>query len=470
MQSNSTSGNLTEGAKRRQGGEVGYGGAKGAKRRQGGAKRRQGGAKGAKPIDPANIRQLAFATEADEQKFIASGAIVQGKLPAGVGEHARAEFDNYQWPLNKLGDNETMLTKAGWALENQHLTYKWMVLMPLVMASLNLDIAALALAAFGLNGGYACWVSDRWKNQSVGPGHKEEESAIVRANCYKPNSLHVDCRELQINSSSEYQLACLANVGPGARHMVVTDLQGLVGQLKSAQRAFASRPCDETRCELEAEQVRHDRILQLLHFVQSSSKGFDSKFSDDEKRLMESVLRAVRIEAGEFLLFPQFLPHTLTESTTSTVEQDALTIYLGLKLSESLQVVEKARKQSVDVYHQGRSFVYMRNMGKNALQNAAINARHKKRVLDWVWNKYANTSKYNQSLATGGSGGAGGFCAASSPMPTMQQFVADVLTARTSPDAYPETQACWHLGTDEEVRALVYSEDELFAAMPIFRF
>jgi hypothetical protein len=181
------------------------------------------------------------------------------------------------------------------------------------------------------------------------------------------------------------------------------------------------------------------RTYELLHHIQHHRRGFFSQFTPDEKLLIKPILKAVEIKPNQALLFPQFLPHCLTDSTTS---QDpnarANSFYIGLKMAEERSVLETVQSRLVDSFEEGGQHPYQRKYGRNGFTDGGINQEHREKLRTCLF------KQYDIPEAVGGKGGI----SAAHPLPTLRQFVNDVKAARENPHAWPEGMDCQDLDID----------------------
>lgn len=402
--------------------------------------------------DLDNCAAKPFRDKAHLDEFIASGNYYV--VDIGDTSDLREQFKQHQFAFHNPGSEPFYATKAGWGMSNDQNVA------PVLFDSINLlkgcglDLPGMALKSFSMKHGYAYLAPDRFKYQLVGPGYPTEQSKIVQHAWKKPNSVHVDLRE-----DGEDQLACLAVLGrpdDPSRHMVLTDLSRLDAERKELKaRLRAARAANDQqsidRIEREKDEMgrRHMRIYELMHAVKTTQKGkYD--FTPDEKLLIKPVLTAVEIKPNRALFFPQFLPHCLTESlTSSTQDARALTIYIGIKMSTDRSVLERSKSRLVDLFATGGQHCYQVSLGKNGFTDKAINEEHLRKILPWMFDFYKIPPI---------DGGKGGF-SKNNPFPTVKQFIEDVRRARADPANYPDGMTCDHLDLDNILKSRAELDD-----------
>ena len=226
-------------------------------------------------------------------------------------------------------------------------------------------------------------------------------------------------------------------------------------ELNSAFRTISD--LEEERGQMRE---RHLRICELMHAVMSTQTGkYD--FNHDEKLLIRSALVSVEIKPGQALVFPQFFPHCLTESTTSPeLDARALTVYVGIKMSRDDTVLESSQCRLVDLFAKGGQHVYQLDLGKNGFTDAFINQEHSKNILPCIFEQYNIPPICNGKREFS----KGGFNK-KHPFPTVSQFIQDVLAARKNPESFPGGMTCDHLNID----SILLSRSELKRVMEITR-
>ena len=390
--------------------------------------------------DIRNCSRLEFGESSKLKSFIKSAKYYSFELPDI--SHLKHQFDTFQFAFHKPECRAPVLTtKAGWAMLHDENTIAAMFQAVDTLKEIGIDFREIAKKSFGMEHGYWFIGADRWKSQPVGPGHGTKPDEIVHKCWKEKNSLHVDLRE----EDEENQLAFLFNFGIHPRHMVITDLNILQEERKKLKEEIAGARGERLQQLLAAKASmgeRHMCIYELLHHVQGSKHGFFAGFTPDEKLLLKSALKAVIIPPGHALLFPQFLPHCLTNSTTSAdPNARADTFYLGLKMSKERKVLEGVQQDLIEKFAEGGQHVYQREYGRNGFTDARINAEHREKLLPCIF------EQYNIPPVHGKTGGRGGISAKNS-LPTVAQFVKDVKAARANPEAFAQGMSCPHLDID----------------------
>ena len=390
------------------------------------------------PVDLTKCRNAEFSNAEEVQSFVRRGA--HFLFPVGV-DGLSTEFAAHHFALHQVGAQPVLSTKAGWAmLPDQNST--GMMRTAVEAAKQGVDALQIAREGLGMEQGYCFFGPGRWKNQPVGQGTKTRPDAIVDACWAKPSSLHVDLRERE----DVHNFACLVVAGPYPRHMVVTDLgildeerATLVSKRKAAQVSGDSAAVARLDVAKQAMFERHMAVYGLMRHVEASKAGFYSDFNADERLLMHSVLRAVEIRPGQAFVFPQHLPHCLTDSRTSEdPEARALTFYTSIKFSTCRETLGAVQRELVDLFAEGGQHVYQKKLGKNGFTDAAINEEHIQKIRPCVLRHYGGPP------ADGGKNGFG----AGRPFPTLREFVSDVRAARADPQAFPEGMTCEDLDLD----------------------
>ena len=398
--------------------------------------------------DLSNCARLVFQDSACVKRFIQSATYYIVDLPET--SDIKQRFDSYPFAFHKPeyqaeGKNVVLTTKAGWAMLPDQNVIPLMFEAIEILKQVDIDFKEIARKSFGIKGPLYMFIgADRWKSQNVGPGNPTEPEKIAHK-CWQQN-LHVDLRE---SRKDEHQLAFLFNFGKFTRYMVVTDLTILKKEREKLKTAIAeaeksqSSRLPQLLTAKERMGNTHMRIYELLHHVQQNRKGYFSKFTKDEKLLLKQVMKAVKIQPGQALLFPQFLPHSLTNCTTSNdPNAKADTFYLGLKMSENLEVLQHVQRLLIEKFSEGGQHVYQQSYGRNGFTDARINAEHREKLLECIF------KQYNIPQAYGKTGGMGGITA-KNPLPTVKQFVSDVKAARQNPGMFAPGMTCPHLNVDD---------------------
>ena len=394
-----------------------------------------------------NCAQHAFKDGEDVKGFIRTGRFYIYDLPDT--SPIRQAFKSFPFAFHKpefhAADKHPVLTtKSGWAMLPDQNAMLPMLEAVEMLKNLGIDFSAIALESFGIKHGYMALATDRWKSQPVGPGFSKD---IVHACWKKANSLHVDIRE----ENEEHQLAFLFNFGEYSRHMVITDLtlleterRKLKRKIALARAQFLEDVVSEQHVQLLVQEKvrmgeRHMRIYELLNHVQQHRRGCFSGFTTDEKLLIKPILKAIEIRPGQALLFGQFLPHCLTNSTTSTdPDARADTFYIGLKIAEQRNVLEPVMTQLIDMMAEGGQHTYQCGYGRNGFTDKGINEEHQRKLLPCIF------AQYNIPPMVGGKDGI----SKNHPLPTVAQFVRDVKAARENPHLFAPGMTCDHLDID----------------------
>lgn len=409
-------------------------------------------------------RRLPFKTADERNAFIKASAYQV--LPFADRHTTQELYQRFKDTVRPFHDPEkahegpALGTKAGWAMLGDQNIDPWMRdAVQITKQKLLPEIDRLASDVFGISDGHWMLALDRWKCQQVGPETKNprDPARIVHACWKRANSLHEDLREEEF----ENNLACLAVIGEGARHMVVFDYALMDKEIESTNQEIEIAPKQVEHLLKKKARVlaKHTCLLEMLNRVEKEEKGFYDKFNDEERLLIKPYLSAVRIEPGQMLLFSQARPHCLTESTTAETETASVTAYIGIKIVSSKYpgVLEDLQAKLCAIYGNGKQLVYQQKVGKNGFTDNAVNKAHEKSLHPFLFKQY-DIPPIDK--------GKGGITSKRS-LPSVSDFLKDVKRARKDPSAFEPGMQCEYL---KNIDSILPTEEELKNVMEIMPF